>query len=65
MGYMESIFTELALFGSTNECARTDSVLFPISEVSKGTVSLMDNGTGLYWVQNFQSQGFAGPAGAT
>ena len=36
---MESIYTELALCGSKHECARTDTVFFPISEVSKGTVS--------------------------
>ena len=40
MGYMESIFPELALCGSKNVCARTDTVFFPISEVSEGTVSL-------------------------
>ena len=37
---MESIYSELALSGSKNECARTDTVFFPISEVSDGTVSL-------------------------
>ena len=37
---MESIYTELALYGSRNECARTDTVLLPISEVFDGTVSL-------------------------
>ena len=37
---MESIYPELALCGIKNECARTDTVFFPISEVSKGTVSL-------------------------
>ena len=37
---MESIDTELALYGSTNECARTDTVLLPISEVCNGTVSI-------------------------
>ena len=31
---------ELALCGRENECARTDSVFFLISEVSKGIVSL-------------------------
>ena len=40
MGNMESIYTELALNGSKNECARTDTVLLPISEVCNGTVSL-------------------------
>ena len=37
---MESIYTELALYGSKDECARTDHVYFPISEVCDGTVSL-------------------------
>ena len=37
---MESIYTELALYGSTNKCARTDTVFLPISEVCNGTVSL-------------------------
>ena len=37
---MESIYTELALYGSTIECARTDNVFTPISEVCYGTVSL-------------------------
>ena len=37
---MESIYTELALYGSKNECARTDNVFSPISEVCDGTVSL-------------------------
>ena len=37
---MESVYPELALGGRKNECARTDTVFFPISEVSKGTVSL-------------------------
>ena len=40
MGLMESIHLELALSGSKNVCARTDTVFFPISEVSEGTVSL-------------------------
>ena len=39
---MESIYTELALYGSKHECARTDNVFFPISEVCDGTVSLGD-----------------------
>ena len=38
---MESIYTELALYGSKNECARTDTVFLPISEVCNGTVSLL------------------------
>ena len=37
---MENIYSVLALCGSTNLCARTDTVFFPISEVSQGTVSL-------------------------
>ena len=37
---MESVYPELALCGSTNECARTDPVFFCISEVNNGTVSL-------------------------
>ena len=37
---MESIYVELALCGRKNDCARPDSVLFPKSEVSDGTVSL-------------------------
>ena len=41
---MESIYPKLALCGSKNECARTDTVFFPISEFSKGTVSLNDGG---------------------
>ena len=37
---MESIYTELALYESKDECARTDNVFFLISEVCDGTVSL-------------------------
>ena len=37
---MESIYAQLALYGSKNECARTDNVFPPISEVCTGTVSL-------------------------
>ena len=36
---MESRYTELALNGSKNECARTDIVFLPISEVCDGAVS--------------------------
>ena len=43
---MESMYTELALFGSKNECARTDNVFFPISEVFNGTVSLSNSQAG-------------------
>ena len=39
-GVMVSIYTELALYGSKNKCARTDIVFLPISEVCDGTVSL-------------------------
>ena len=34
------MYTELALYGSKNECASTDNVFSPISEVCDGTVSL-------------------------
>jgi hypothetical protein len=37
---MESIYTKLALYGSKNECARTDTVFSPVSQVCNGTVSL-------------------------
>ena len=37
---MESIYIELALYGRKNECARTDAVFLPISEVCNDTVSL-------------------------
>ena len=40
MWVMESIYPELALYGSKNERARTDTVFLPISEVCDGTVSL-------------------------
>ena len=40
-GDMESIYTELALYGSNNECARADNIYFPISEVCNGMISLM------------------------
>ena len=36
---MGSIFTELALYGSKEECARTDNDLSHISEVCDGMVS--------------------------
>ena len=36
---MESIHTKIALDGSTNECARTQTVFLFISEVSDGAVS--------------------------
>ena len=37
---MESVYTKWAPYGIKNECARTDIVFFPISEVCDGTVSL-------------------------
>ena len=40
MGVMDSIYTELALYGSKNECTRTDTVFLPVSEVCDGKVSL-------------------------
>ena len=40
MRVMESKYTELALYGSNNECVRTDTVFLPISEVCDGMVSL-------------------------
>ena len=45
---MESIYTKLALYGSKGECARTDNVFFPISEVCDGKVSLMKS-----WMYKF------------
>ena len=38
---MESIYPELALCCSQNECIRTDNDFFPIYEVSRGMVSLV------------------------
>ena len=37
---MKSIYSELALYGRANQCARTDNVFSPISEVCDDTVSL-------------------------
>ena len=37
---MKIINTELALYGSKNECARTDNVFMSISEVCNCTISL-------------------------
>ena len=39
---MESEYPELPLCGRKNECARTDTVFIPISEVSEGTVFLTE-----------------------
>ena len=41
---MESIFTELTLYGSKNEYARTNTVFLPISKVCDGKVSLNRHG---------------------
>ena len=38
---MENICTKLALYRKENECARTDTLLFLISEVSDSMVSLI------------------------
>ena len=38
---MESIYTKLALYWSKKECAKTDNVFSPISEVCNVTVSLL------------------------
>ena len=45
---MVGIYTELALYGSKKESARTDTVFLPISEVCNGTVSLTK-----FLLQNF------------
>ena len=37
---MEITYTELALYRSQNECAKTDNIFSPISEFCDGTVSL-------------------------
>ena len=39
---MESPNPMFALYGSTNECARTNMLLLPLSEVSTRAVSLKD-----------------------
>ena len=38
---METVYTVLALYGSKNECARTDTVFSPISEVIQIIQSVM------------------------
>ena len=43
---MESIYTDLALYGSKTLCARTDTVFLPIYEVCDGMVSLVISGAG-------------------
>ena len=39
-GDIKSIYTKLALYGSKNECARNDTVFFPISQVCTRGVTL-------------------------
>ena len=51
---MESIFTELALFGSKNECARTDNVFSSIAEVCDGTVSLRYKTLSIFFNRKFK-----------
>ena len=50
---MDSIYTELALSGSKTECARTETVFIPISEVCDGTVSLRTQAKGNYNYYDF------------
>ena len=38
---MKSIYSDLALYGSTNECARTVTVFFSISQVCTRVVTLL------------------------
>ena len=40
---MESLNTELALYGSKTECAGTDKVFIPLSEVSTRALTLVIN----------------------
>ena len=52
---MESIYTELALYGTKDECVRTDNVFSPISEVCDGTVSLWETAihySHIYYLQS-------------
>ena len=48
-GDVESIYTELALYWSKDESARTNNVFLPISEVCNGMVSLAEKKA--YWVR--------------
>ena len=50
---MENIFTELAFYGSKNECARTETVFLPISEVCDGMVSLKVHGPAVVVMTNY------------
>ena len=47
---MESIYIDLALYGSKNECVRTGTVFLPISEVCNGTVSLANRSIFFLWM---------------
>ena len=49
---MKSIYSGLALSRWKNECARTDTVSFPIAEVNEGTVSLNKKEPGAWLVLN-------------
>ena len=44
---MEGIYTKLSLYGSINDCARTDNAFLPISEVCNGTIFLLTN---FFWI---------------
>ena len=46
---MESTYTDSALYGGKNVCARTDDGFSPISEVCDGTVSLTNNDATILW----------------
>ena len=39
---MESTYNELAVYGSQNECAKTDNIFISISEFYNGVVSLVE-----------------------
>ena len=43
MGYMESLNPKFALYGSNNECAGTDIVFAPLSEVITREVTLANH----------------------
>ena len=38
---MDSLIPELVIYGSKNECARTNTLLLPLAQVSTGEVSLI------------------------
>ena len=52
---MESLYTGLALYGSHNECARTDTVFLPISEVCDGTERTLIEITMSWWKQHWNT----------